>query len=103
MIYGQELDLEHEDKPADKEILNRIHRHKTGRMISLCGKLGSLDCNLTQQQTDALCRYQYVVLKNRNIGYGLHPASLDEHLIHHDWSDERILSAVDAYTAYYLQ
>ena len=54
MIYGQELDLEHEDKPADKEILNRIHRHKTGRMISLCGKLGSLDCNLTQQQTDAL-------------------------------------------------
>ena len=59
--------------------------------------------SIYQQQTDALCRYQYVVLKNRNIGYGLHPASLDEHLIHHDWSDERILSAVDAYTAYYLQ
>ena len=53
MIYGQELDLEYEEKSADKNILNRIHRHKTGRMISLCGKLGSLDSNLTQQQADA--------------------------------------------------
>lgn len=54
MIYGQELDLEYEEKPADKEILNRIHRHKTGRMISLCGTLGCLDSNLTEQQKDAL-------------------------------------------------
>ena len=54
MIYGQELDLEYEDKPADKEILNRIHRHKTGRMISLCGTLGSLDADLTEQQKTAL-------------------------------------------------
>ncbi len=54
MIYGQELDLEYEEKKADKEILNRIHRHKTGRMISLCGTLGSLNCGLTQQQEDAL-------------------------------------------------
>lgn len=54
MIYGQELDLEYEEKPADKEILNRIHRHKTGRMISLCGTLGCLDSDLTEQQKDAL-------------------------------------------------
>ena len=54
MIFGQELDLEYEDKKADKEILNRIHRHKTGRMISLCGTLGSLDCNLNEQQSSAL-------------------------------------------------
>ena len=57
MIYGQELDLEYEEKSADKDILNRIHRHKTGRMISLCGKLGSLDSNLTQQQADALALF----------------------------------------------
>ena len=54
MIYGQELDLEYEEKPADKEILNTIHRHKTGKMISLCGKLGSLDCQLSGEQKEAL-------------------------------------------------
>ena len=54
MIFGQELDLEHEDKPASKEILNAIHRHKTGRMISLCGQLGSIDSELNCQQADAL-------------------------------------------------
>lgn len=54
MIYGQELDLEYEDKPADKETLTKIHRHKTGKMISLCGELGSLGCELTAEQKDAL-------------------------------------------------
>ncbi len=54
MIYGQELDLEYEDKKADKEILNTIHRHKTGRMISLCGVLGSIDSDLSEKQINAL-------------------------------------------------
>ena len=54
MIFGQELDLEHENKPASKEILNSIHKHKTGRMISLCGQLGSIDSELNCQQADAL-------------------------------------------------
>ncbi len=54
MIYGQELDLEYENKKADKEILNRIHRHKTGRMISLCGTLGSADIYLNEEQKKAL-------------------------------------------------
>ena len=54
MIYGQELDLEHEDKKADKEMLNRIHRHKTGRMISLSGYMGSLDCGINDEQKKAL-------------------------------------------------
>ncbi|MBR4036768.1 MAG: polyprenyl synthetase family protein [Oscillospiraceae bacterium] len=54
MIYGQELDLEYEDKPADKNILNIIHRHKTGRMISLCGILGSIEAALTNKQEEAL-------------------------------------------------
>ena len=54
MIYGQELDLEYEEKVANKEILNRIHRHKTGRMISLCGTLGSIETNLSDEQKNAL-------------------------------------------------
>ena len=54
MIYGQELDLIYEDKPADKIILNNIHKHKTGRLISLCGTLGSLDVDITEKQKSAL-------------------------------------------------
>ena len=54
MIYGQELDLAYEEKPADKETLNTIHRHKTGKMISLCGKLGSIDSVLSGEQKESL-------------------------------------------------
>lgn len=54
MIYGQELDLEYESKKADKETLRKIHKHKTGRMISLCGVLGSIDAELTEHQKSAL-------------------------------------------------
>lgn len=54
MIYGQELDLEYEEKTADKAVLERIHRHKTGRMISLCGTLGSIDTRLSDGQKKAL-------------------------------------------------
>ncbi len=54
MIYGQELDLEYEEKTADKDVLERIHRHKTGRMISLCGTLGSIDTRLSDSQKNAL-------------------------------------------------
>lgn len=54
MIYGQELDLEYENKKADKAVLNTIHRNKTGRMISLSGYLGSLDCELNENQKNAL-------------------------------------------------
>ncbi len=54
MIYGQELDLEYENKSADKEILNLIHRHKTGRMISLCGQLGSIGSQLSDGQKQSL-------------------------------------------------
>lgn len=54
MIYGQELDLQFENKAANKEELNNIHKHKTGRLISLCGTLGSIDANLTDEQEKAL-------------------------------------------------
>lgn len=54
MIYGQELDLRYENRPADKLTLNNIHRHKTGRMISLCGLLGSIKSDITDTQAERL-------------------------------------------------
>ena len=54
MIYGQELDLEYEEKPADKDTLSVIHKNKTGRLISLCGFLGSLKADLTENQKQAI-------------------------------------------------
>jgi len=54
MIYGQELDLKYETVAADKEQLATIHRNKTGQLISLCGKLGSLGCDLTESQKQAI-------------------------------------------------
>ena len=54
MIYGQELDLKYETVAADKQQLALIHRNKTGQLISLCGKLGSLGCELTDKQKKAI-------------------------------------------------
>lgn len=54
MIYGQELDLKFEDNPATKEQLNTIHKNKTGQLILLCGKLGSLGAKLSKPQNDAI-------------------------------------------------
>ncbi|MBQ9845764.1 MAG: polyprenyl synthetase family protein, partial [Oscillospiraceae bacterium] len=54
MIYGQELDLRFETETADKEQLALIHRNKTGQLISLCGKLGSLEAQLTDGQKKAI-------------------------------------------------
>ena len=54
MIYGQELDLKYETEKANKEQLALIHKNKTGQLISLCGKLGSLGCNLTEEQKKAI-------------------------------------------------
>lgn len=54
MIYGQELDLKYETVAASKEQLAAIHRNKTGQLISLCGKLGSLGCELSDEQKHAI-------------------------------------------------
>ena len=54
MIYGQELDLKYETERADKEQLALIHKNKTGQLISLCGRLGSLGCKLTEEQKNAI-------------------------------------------------
>lgn len=59
MIYGQELDLEFEEKPATKEQLNTIHENKTGQLISLCGTLGSLATELTELQQKSIKQFFY--------------------------------------------
>lgn len=42
MILGQELDLAYENKQADIDILQQIHDHKTGAMLSVSMVLGAL-------------------------------------------------------------
>ena len=54
MIYGQELDLRYETETANKEQLAMIHRNKTGQLISLCGLLGSIGADLTENQKKAI-------------------------------------------------
>ena len=54
MIYGQELDLKYETETANKEQLALIHKNKTGQLILLCGRLGSLGAELTEQQKTAI-------------------------------------------------
>ena len=54
MIYGQELDLRYETETANKEQLTMIHRNKTGQLISLCGLLGSIGADITENQKKAI-------------------------------------------------
>lgn len=45
MIYGQQLDMEFENKQANIEELNTIHHYKTGALISSSLMLGALIAN----------------------------------------------------------
>ncbi len=54
MIYGQELDLKYENSSIDIDTLKLIHKNKTGAMISLCGKLGSIGTALSEEKNKAL-------------------------------------------------
>lgn len=42
MIYGQELDIENENKEIDITSLNEIHHYKTGKLLSCAFKLGGI-------------------------------------------------------------
>lgn len=45
MIYGQELDVQNENKQIDVETLQQIHKFKTGKLLSCALKMGSLIAN----------------------------------------------------------
>lgn len=42
MIYGQELDIENENKKLSIDTLNTIHHYKTGKLLSCAFQLGGL-------------------------------------------------------------
>lgn len=45
MIYGQELDIENENKKLTQEMLDTIHHYKTGKLLSCAFQLGGLIAN----------------------------------------------------------
>ena len=57
MIGGQLLDLEGEGRPLALEDLERIHRLKTGALITASVRLGGLAAGASPAQLDAFTRY----------------------------------------------
>jgi len=57
MVGGQVLDLEAENKAVSLEKLMRIHRAKTGALITACGVMGALAARAGAEQVEAVRRY----------------------------------------------
>lgn len=51
MILGQALDIEFENKKANREELDLIHHHKTGDLISASMQMGALIANIDDLET----------------------------------------------------
>jgi geranylgeranyl diphosphate synthase type II len=57
MIGGQVADLEGEGKPPDAQLLETIHRAKTGALLRASVRLGAIFANATEPEIDALSCY----------------------------------------------
>jgi len=57
LIGGQVVDLESEGKDIDQSVLDYIHRHKTGRLISASIELGARLAGASQDQLERLRSY----------------------------------------------
>jgi geranylgeranyl diphosphate synthase type II len=57
VIGGQVEDLAAEGRPADAELLDYIHRHKTAALIRASVRMGAMCGGATPAQLDALTRY----------------------------------------------
>jgi len=57
MIAGQVADLEGEGKPATAELLETIHRAKTGALLAASVRMGAICAGASEEQLDALTRY----------------------------------------------
>ncbi len=57
MIGGQVHDLEGEHQPASHEILERIHRAKTGALLRASVRIGAIYAGANKHQLEALSRY----------------------------------------------
>lgn len=54
MVWGQELDLAFEEKPATAEELREVHRNKTGMLINAAAQLGAVAASADDIQRQAL-------------------------------------------------
>lgn len=57
MIAGQVEDLEGAGKPPTPELLERIHRAKTGALLTASVRMGAIYAGATTEQLQALTRY----------------------------------------------
>jgi geranylgeranyl diphosphate synthase type II len=57
MIGGQVADLEGEGKPADAQLLDNIHRAKTGALLRASVRMGAIYAGADDEQLDAMSRY----------------------------------------------
>ena len=57
MIGGQVSDLEGEGQPPDAQLLETIHRAKTGALLRASVRMGAIYANGTEAQVDALSCY----------------------------------------------
>lgn len=57
MAGGQVLDLEWEEKPAPPEVLERIHRLKTGALFVACLRIGAILAGAPEADLAALTEY----------------------------------------------
>ncbi len=61
MVLGQELDLYYESIPADEKNLLRIHKNKTGELISTSAKLGAIAAMANSVNIDIVLKYSAAV------------------------------------------
>lgn len=59
MVFGQELDIAWEGKPASEETLRKIHRHKTGALINAAVQMGAVAAGADSAQRQALETFAY--------------------------------------------
>jgi len=57
MIGGQVADLEGEGKPPNAQLLESIHRAKTGALLRASVRMGAIYAGADQRQLDAISRY----------------------------------------------
>jgi geranylgeranyl diphosphate synthase type II len=57
MIGGQVADLEGEGKPPDAQLLDTIHRAKTGALLRASVRIGAIYAGADVEQLDAMSRY----------------------------------------------
>src|SRR5438874_3985134 len=57
MIGGQVADLEGEGRPPDAQLLDSIHRAKTGALLRASVRMGAIYAGAGEQQLEAMSRY----------------------------------------------